>query len=141
MTVHRFLLISFFLTCTFLLQNIAAADDEGGLYAEDYDFVTGDGAWCWFSDPSAIYLDNVVYGGFVDREGSIWAFSYDPVTSEKKQCKVYDRLQYDDHAAPSVLALPDKRIVIFFQPMARLRFIMPYLPGRRISPDGRKSAA
>lgn len=114
MTVYRFLLISFFLTCPFLLQNIAAADDEGGLYAEDYDFVTGDGAWCWFSDPRAIYLDNVVYGGFVDREGSIWAFSYDPVTSEKKQCKIYDRLQYDDHAAPSVLALPDKRIVIFF---------------------------
>ena len=53
MTVHRFLLISFFLTCPFLLQNIAAADDEGGLYAGDYDFVTEDGAWCWFSDPRA----------------------------------------------------------------------------------------
>ncbi|MDY2935797.1 MAG: hypothetical protein SOT20_06145, partial [Candidatus Cryptobacteroides sp.] len=46
--------------------------------AEDYQMVTHDGAWCWFSDPRAIYVDDKIFGGFVDKEGSIWAFSYDP---------------------------------------------------------------
>lgn len=83
-------------------------------YAEDYAFVTRDGAWCWFSDPRAVYVDREIYGGFVDKEGSIWAFNYDPATQERKQHKLYDKLQYDDHANPSVLALPDKRIAVFF---------------------------
>lgn len=47
-------------------------------YAEDYSFVTNDGAWCWFSDPRAIYVDNIIFGGFVDKQGSIWAFSFNP---------------------------------------------------------------
>lgn len=83
-------------------------------YAEDYAFITNDGAWCWFSDPRAIYVNNRMIGGFVDKEGSIWAFSYDPLTQERKQHKLYDKLDYDDHANPSVMALPDQRVVIFF---------------------------
>lgn len=83
-------------------------------YAEDYAFVTDDGAWCWFSDPRAIYVENKMIGGFVDKEGSIWAFCYNPDTQEKQQHKLYDKLDYDDHANPSVMALPDKRIAIFF---------------------------
>ena len=39
-------------------------------YAEDYAFITNDGAWCWFSDPRAIYVNNKMIGGFVDKEGS-----------------------------------------------------------------------
>lgn len=76
-------------------------------YAEDYAFITNDGAWCWFSDPRAIYVDNKMFGGFVDKEGSIWAFSYDPATQEKFQYKLSDKFDYDDHANPSVMALPD----------------------------------
>lgn len=83
-------------------------------YAEDYAFITNDGAWCWFSDPRAIYVNNKMIGGFVDKEGSIWAFSYDPVTQDREQYKLYDKLNYDDHANPSVMELPDHRIVIFF---------------------------
>ena len=30
--------------------------DEAPSYAEDYAFVTQDGAWCWFSDPRAVYV-------------------------------------------------------------------------------------
>lgn len=83
-------------------------------YAEDYAFITNDGAWCWFSDPRAIYVNNKMIGGFVDKEGSIWAFSYDPATQDREQYKLYDKLNYDDHANPSVMELPDHRIVIFF---------------------------
>lgn len=83
-------------------------------YAEDYAFITNDGAWCWFSDPRAIYIDNKIFGGFVDKEGSIWAFSYDPATQKREQYKLSDKFNYDDHANPSVMALPDKRVAIFF---------------------------
>ena len=76
--------------------------------------VTHDGAWCWFSDPRAIYVDDKIFGGFVDKEGSIWAFSYDPATQQETQHKMYDKLQHDDHCNPSIMALPDKRLVIFF---------------------------
>ena len=83
-------------------------------YAEEYAKVTGNGAWCWFSDPRAIYVDGKIYGGFVDNEGSIFAFRYDPLTGKRRQHKVYDKLHYDDHANPSVMALPDGRIALFF---------------------------
>lgn len=83
-------------------------------YAEDYQKITQDGAWCWFSDPRAIYTGNKMIGGFVDKEGSIRAFSYVPDTQECVQHKIFEKLDYDDHANPSVMLLPDGRIAIFF---------------------------
>lgn len=83
-------------------------------YAEDYQFITHDGAWCWFSDPRAIYVNDIIIGGYVDDEGSIWAFSYDPQTQERKATIVHAKLNYDDHATPSVMKLADNRIVIFY---------------------------
>lgn len=84
------------------------------LYAEDYQVVTRDGAWCWFSDPRAIYVRDKMFGGFVDKQGSIWAFSYDPSMQKVGQYKLYDKLDYDDHANPAIMALPDERLVLFF---------------------------
>lgn len=83
-------------------------------YAEDYAFITNDGAWCWFSDPRAIYVNDKMFGGFVDKEGSIWAFCYDPATQHRQQYKLSDRFNYDDHANPSIMELPDKRLVVYF---------------------------
>ena len=90
------------------------ADSTTPTYAEDYQFITHDGGWCWFSDPRAIYVGNKMVGGYTDDEGSIWAFAYNPQTQERQLVKVYDKLQYDDHVNPSVLELEDKRIAIFF---------------------------
>jgi rhamnogalacturonyl hydrolase YesR len=97
-----------------LFSQAAAQNMEMPDYAEKYAFATRNGVWCWFSDPRAIYVDGKIIGGFVDNRGSIWAFSYDPATQQKYQHKLFDKLNYDDHANPSVMALPDKRIVIFF---------------------------
>lgn len=83
-------------------------------FAENYELITDDGAWCWFSDPRAVYVGNRLIGGYVDKEGSIWAFSYDVTTDEKQYFKLYDKLDYDDHANPSFLKLADGRIVSFF---------------------------
>lgn len=83
-------------------------------YAEDFELISKDGAWCWFADPRALYVDGKVIGGYVDKEGSIWAFSYNPVNQEKKHYKLFDKLDYDDHANPSFMVLPDNRVVVFF---------------------------
>ena len=83
-------------------------------YAEDYQVITRDGAWCWFSDPRAIYIGDEMFGGYVDKLGNIWAFRYNPATQESERHKLYGKLDYDDHANPSVMALPDKRLVLFF---------------------------
>ena len=55
-----------------------------------------------------------MFGGFVDKEGSIWAFCYDPSTCQSKQYKLFNKLDYDDHANPSIMALSDQRLVLFF---------------------------
>lgn len=105
------------LSCMALLglpQSAVAQDMTVYPYAEDYQVITRDGAWCWFSDPRAIYVDDKMFGGFVDKEGSIWAFCYDPFTCQSKQYKLFNKLDYDDHANPSIMALSDQRLVLFF---------------------------
>ena len=105
------------LSCMALLglpQSAVAQDMTVYPYAEDYQVITRDGAWCWFSDPRAIYVDDKMFGGFVDKEGSIWAFCYDPSTCQSKQYKLFNKLDYDDHANPSIMALSDQRLVLFF---------------------------
>ena len=105
------------LSCIALLglpQSAVAQDMTVYPYAEDYQVITRDGAWCWFSDPRAIYVDDKMFGGFVDKEGSIWAFCYDPSTCQSKQYKLFNKLDYDDHANPSIMALSDQRLVLFF---------------------------
>ena len=105
------------LSCMALLglpQSAVAQDMTVYPYAEDYQVITRDGAWCWFSDPRAIYVDDKMFGGFVDKEGSIWAFCYDPSTCQSNQYKLFNKLDYDDHANPSIMALSDQRLVLFF---------------------------
>ena len=105
------------LSCMALLglpQSAVAQDMTVYPYAEDYQVITRDGAWCWFSDPRAIYVDDKMFGGFVDKEGGIWAFCYDPSTCQSKQYKLFNKLDYDDHANPSIMALSDQRLVLFF---------------------------
>ena len=105
-----------FLVCSAWLNDVRAQEYHRNTpsYSEDYAFITNDGAWCWFSDPRAIYVGDKMFGGFVDKEGSIWAFSYDPATQARQQYKLSDKFNYDDHANPSIMTLPDKRLVIFF---------------------------
>lgn len=107
--------IIFIFTISLFLNNfISYSQNDSHFYAEDYEMVTHDGAWCWFSDPRAIYVENKIFGGFVDKTGNIWAFCYDPITQKAEQYKLFDKLNDDDHANPSIMALPDKRLVIFF---------------------------
>lgn len=104
--------------------------------AEDYAFIAEDGAWCWFSDPRAIAVrgsaegagkvssdkessdkgssgDKIV-GGYVDGKGTIWSFTYDLATKDSTLTPLHEKLNQDDHANPSFIELPDKRIATFY---------------------------
>lgn len=117
---YRFIFSLRTLTCTSLIW--AGVAGTRGMatppsmppYAEDYERVSRDGAWCWFSDPRAVYVGGAIIGGAVDKEGSIQAFSYAPSSGKKQSFKLHDKLDYDDHANPSFLVLPDKRVAVFY---------------------------
>ncbi|MDT7570626.1 MAG: hypothetical protein QOE05_800 [Actinomycetota bacterium] len=75
------------------------------------------GAWSYFSDPRAVQVAlprKLMWSGWVTSNGSIAAGVYDPATQQVQTAVLHDRLQNDDHANPSVLALPDGRVTYFW---------------------------
>lgn len=84
-----------------------------------YKTLSKDGAWCWFSDPRAIYVEGrskQVIGGWVSTDGSIMVGSYNTETKQIKEVNLHPKFVKDDHANPSFLLLPDKRIMVFYSP-------------------------
>jgi hypothetical protein len=91
----------------------AAADDV----APPRPAPQGEGGWSYFSDPRAIQVTNprpLLYSGWVSSLGSIVAGLYDPATRLTSTMVLHDRFQNDDHANPSVVALPDGRVTYFW---------------------------
>ena len=89
------------------------ADDPG----HSIKIFTEDGAWCWFSDPRAVYYPGIhdrTYAGYVTSKGDITISFYDHQTEEIKEVVIYPALQRDDHVNPSLLFLPDGRLMTFF---------------------------
>lgn len=78
--------------------------------------LTSNGAWCWFSDPRAIYTDkgNTVITGWVKDDGSVEASSLNLTSNEIKCHILYDQLQYDDHNNPAFAVLPDNNILTMY---------------------------
>ena len=74
-----------------------------------------DGAWCWFSDPRAIYYDeNLVITGWVKKDGSIEVASLDLKSGEKKFNNIYPQLEIDDHDNPAFVVLPNGNVFTMF---------------------------
>ena len=95
-----------FLVILFCLTNPLSAQTPSTL--------TNDGAWCWFSDPRAIYTNEKngkVITGWVTKSGDIISASLDLASEKIIQKKLYTRLEIDDHDNPAFLELPDHRIL------------------------------
>lgn len=85
--------------------------------SEDYKKMSDDGAWCWFSDPRAVYYKGEaekMYVAWTTSKGDIVVGTYDYATGEKKEKIVYANFQVDDHTNPSILFMPDGRLMLFF---------------------------
>ncbi len=98
---------SFLLLLTFLSVHLQ-------LKAQKVSAITNDGAWCWFSDPRAIYTSNKngeVITGWVTKSGDIVAASLNLKTGVTRQKTLYTKLEIDDHDNPAFLELPDHSIL------------------------------
>lgn len=86
----------------------------GGSY---YLTFTEDGAWCWFSDPRAVFYKGQherTYVGSVSSQGDIKVGYYDHASGKLTEQVLQSRFQADDHVNPSLLFLPDGRLMIFY---------------------------
>ncbi len=87
------------------------------LTSEEYQSFTFNGAWCWFSDPRAVYYEGQfrrTYSGWVDNYGDIHVGFYDHDTKEIQSKVVYDNLEIDDHDNPSLLFDEEGKLLLFF---------------------------
>ncbi len=81
------------------------------------DYITmGNGAWCWFSDPRAVFDENtgLLFFGLTSSEGDIVVATYDYQSGKIDSTVIARHFQRDDHTAPSLLFLPDGRLMVFF---------------------------
>lgn len=76
--------------------------------------LTNDGAWCWFSDPRAIYAQSEkgkIITGWISKSGDVYAASLEPATGKISQKKLYSNLEVDDHDNPAFLELTNGNIL------------------------------
>lgn len=77
--------------------------------------LTNDGAWCWFSDPRAIYYsENKIITGWVKKDGSIEVASLNLKSGEKDTNEIYPQLEADDHDNPAFTVLPEGNVLAMF---------------------------
>lgn len=86
----------------------ATTHDHGGrILAED-------GAWCWFSDPRAIYHDGKLVAGWVSSDGSIQVGVRPLEGGETAVVTLAPQFEKDDHDHPTFAILPDGRLTAFY---------------------------
>jgi rhamnogalacturonyl hydrolase YesR len=88
-----------------------------GHNAESYRSISFDGAWCWFSDPRAIYFEGKfkrTYVGWVNSYGDIMIGYYDHDTKKIGTHLLYDNLEIDDHNNPALIFDNEGRLMVFF---------------------------
>lgn len=91
--------------------------NKEGHSSETYQSLTFNGAWCWFSDPRAVYFEGKhkrTYSGWVDNYGDVHVGYYDHMTQEINSKVIFDNLEIDDHNSPSLLFDEQGRLLVFF---------------------------
>ena len=76
-----------------------------------------DGAWCWFSDPRAVYYHGnkeQIFFGYINSSGDVCIGSKDLESEQQNQFVLHDTLEIDDHNVPSILVLPDGKLLAFY---------------------------
>jgi hypothetical protein len=79
--------------------------------------LTKDGTWCLFSDPRAIYLqdiDDFIMTGFVTEDGSIASLLFNLKTGLIQQSVIRKNLEVDDHDNPAFLRRPNGQLLAFY---------------------------
>lgn len=78
---------------------------------------THDGAWCWFQDPRAVFVQGrycCTYAQWVTHDGNLIIGAYNHDTGEVATNTLRTRWDADDHNVGAILVLPDKRLMVFY---------------------------
>lgn len=82
-----------------------------------YQIVASDGAWCWYSDPRAVYhkgkTENI-YFTYINSKGDVLIGARNQKTKAVTNFVLHEKLQIDDHDVPSILILPDGKLMVFY---------------------------
>ena len=76
-----------------------------------------DGAWCWYQDPRAVYINGhheKTYAQWMTSDGTLQIGSYDHKTQETITHTLKTNWDSDDHNVGSILVLPDNRLMVFY---------------------------
>jgi hypothetical protein len=99
----KYLVIFLFISIELFSQN---ATDSG--------YLTEDGAWCWFSDPRAIYVDDKVITGWVKSNGTVESASFDILNQSIHKGDLYFRLEKDDHNNPAFVKTSEGTVLAMY---------------------------
>lgn len=79
--------------------------------------ISEDGAWCWFSDPRAVYFQgekSQTYATWVTSKGVIQIGAYNHRTNEHEIVSLDSSLKTDDHNNPAILISKEGKILVFY---------------------------
>ena len=107
------IVIAFFSQCTSVKKEKSREPDAN--LSDSITTFTDDGAWCWFSNPRAIYYsENEIITGWVKKDGSIEAASLNLSMGEKQFNNLNPGFQFDDHDNPAFAVLPDGNLFVAY---------------------------
>jgi len=92
-------------------------DKQAGIHSEAYRSFTFNGAWCWFSDPRAVYHEGNhrrTYAGWIDNFGDLHVGYYDHDSEQVVSRTIFNNLEVDDHDNPSILIDEEGHLMVFF---------------------------
>jgi len=103
--------------CCLLLVGVALSAAAAVAPGESHLTFTEDGAWCWFQDPRAVYVEGAykrTYANWMTRDGRLQVGWFDHETGESRAYTLKENWGADDHNMGSFLVLPDKRLMVFY---------------------------
>ena len=102
-----------FLFIIFTLLTSSAGKRVSTQPGELYLSFADDGAWCWFSDPRAIYFNGKyrrTYAGWIDHTGNVMVGFYDHDRKTIETTIVHKGLEIDDHDNPGLFLDKDGKL-------------------------------
>src|SRR5690606_8158258 len=112
----RFLYRSTFLTVLLTIAINAVAQEIAHL-SGTMQQIAEDAAWCWFSDPRAVYHKGErerIYYGYINSKGDVMISARNQTTGETETINLHPEIQIEDHNVPAILFLPDGKLLAFY---------------------------
>ena len=109
-----FLILNLLMLACSTVTEEKIVDDSRSMKGE---LLIQDGAWCWFSDPRAVYHHGTreqIYFGYINSSGDVCIGSKDLESEQLNQFVLHDTLEIDDHNVPSILVLPSGKLMAFY---------------------------